>query len=85
MNIQGIAFNGSGKEMFRELTENMDDIFYCLDEHLHIIYWNRKAEIITGVEARDILHHSLYDFFPEMRNNIASKVFDKTIKTGISQ
>lgn len=80
MNIQGIAFNGNDAELFRALTENIDDIFYRLDAHLHGIYWNRKAEIITGVTAEDILHHFLCDFFPEMRDNIASKVFNQTIK-----
>jgi PAS domain S-box-containing protein len=85
MNIQGITYHGNGKDLFGELTENIDEIFYCLDKDLQVLYWNRHAEIITGVKARDILHHSLYDFFPGMQDEAASNAFQTTIKTGKSQ
>jgi len=85
MKPQGITYQGNGEELFRELTEKMDDIFYCLDEHLRVSYWNRQAEIITGVESDAVIGHSLYDFFPEMRDETAPSAFQKTIKTGKSQ
>jgi len=85
MKIQGITYHGSAKDLFGELTENMDEIFYCLDNDFRVLYWNRHAEIITGVKARDIIHHSLYNFFPGMEDGPATNVFLKTINTGKSQ
>lgn len=85
MNIQGIIYHGSANDLFVELTENMNEIFYCLDKDLRVLYWNRHAEIITGAKAGDITHHSFYDFFPGMQDEPVTKAFRKTIKTRKSQ
>jgi PAS domain S-box-containing protein len=85
MNIQGIIYHGSAKDLFGELTENTDEIFYCLNHKFQVLYWNRQAEIITGVKAGDILNHHLHDFFPAMQDGPATHAFLEAIKTGKSQ
>lgn len=45
---------------FKELFDHLEEGVYCVDEHRHIFYWNKKAEEITGYTAEDIIGNTCY-------------------------
>ncbi|MGE5637586.1 MAG: PAS domain S-box protein [Chloroflexota bacterium] len=51
---------------YRELYESFDEAFIAIDWELNIIHWNKAAERITTVLAKDALGKKIYEIMPEM-------------------
>lgn len=85
MKIQGITYKGNGEELFRELTESLNEIFYCLNSKLEVLYWNKRAEEFTGIPADEIQNHSLYEFFPKIQGEPVEETLLKAIESQIPQ
>jgi PAS domain S-box-containing protein len=65
------------EQNYRELYESFDEVFIATDWELTIIHWNKAAERITNVEAKDALGKKVYDVFPEMSSIDVTPFFDK--------
>ena len=54
------------EERYRELYESFDEAFIATDWEFSVIHWNKAAERITRVAAKDALGKKVYDVLPEM-------------------
>ena len=57
------------EENYRSLAESITDMFFGLDRNLCCTYWNRRAEQISGVTARDAVGRNIRDLFPTNLRN----------------
>lgn len=69
------------EEKYRELTESITDVFVELDSDLRYTYWNRAAEKLTGISAKDAIGKSFYDLFPKVRGKEVEKQYLETLRT----
>lgn len=54
------------EQSYRELYESFDEAFIATDWELNVIHWNKAAERITTVSAKDALGKKIYAVLPEM-------------------
>lgn len=54
------------EQSYRELYESFEEAFNATDWELSVIHWNKAAEQITHVTAKDALGKKIYDVLPEM-------------------
>jgi len=54
------------EESYRELYESFDEAFMATDWEFNIIHWNKAAERVTTVAAKDALGKKIYEVLPEM-------------------
>lgn len=52
------------EEKYRELGESISDIFFGLDPDLHVTYWNKASEILTGIPRDDAAGKSVTTVIP---------------------
>ena len=55
-------------EKYSDLYEDFDEAFIAVDWNLIIIHWNKAAERVTTIEAKDALGKKINDVLPEMMN-----------------
>ena len=55
-----------GEERYRELYESFDEAFIATDWEFTVIHWNKAAERVTKIAAKDALGKKVYDVLPEM-------------------
>jgi PAS domain S-box-containing protein len=55
-----------GEQSYRDLYESFGEAFIATDWELTIIHWNKAAERITRVPAKEALGKKVYDVLPEM-------------------
>ena len=55
-----------GEQSYRELYESFGEAFIATDWELNVIHWNKAAERITKVTAKDALGNKIYKVLPEM-------------------
>ncbi len=53
------------QERYRRITESITDVLILLDSKLRCTYWNKAAEMLTGISARAALSRPFYELFPE--------------------
>lgn len=53
---------------FRGLADSISDLFFTLDTDLKCTYWNRAAELLSGVSSREILSKSAGKVFSNGTN-----------------
>ena len=41
--------------LYKELLDGLDEAVYFVDRHRRVLYWNKAAELLTGIPAEDIL------------------------------
>jgi PAS domain S-box-containing protein len=73
------------EEIYRELADSINDIFFILDRDLKFIYWNKSAERLTGIPAKEAIRKSLYELFPEVKGTKADKIYRHVLKTKKAQ
>ncbi|GAK59950.1 two-component hybrid sensor and regulator [Candidatus Vecturithrix granuli] len=66
---------------YRELADSITDIFFALDNHLTITYWNKATEHLTGMPADKALGKPLYDIFPRIKETQVEAVYFKVKET----
>ena len=49
------------------ILESIDDAFFALDKNWIITYWNSVAEKISGNKKEDVVGHSIWEIYPELR------------------
>ncbi len=54
------------EQSYRELYDSFDEAFIATDWELNVIHWNKAAERVTKVTAKDALGKKVYDVLPEM-------------------
>ncbi|MGD6932799.1 MAG: PAS domain-containing protein [Candidatus Bathyarchaeia archaeon] len=54
------------EQSYRELYESFGEAFIATDWELTIIHWNKAAEAVTRIAAKDALGKKVYDVLPEM-------------------
>lgn len=55
------------EQKYRELYESVDEAFLVTDWELTVINWNKAAERVTTVPAKDALGKKIYEVLPEMQ------------------
>ena len=58
--------NNSRIQRYPDLYEDFDEAFIAVDWDLTIIHWNKAAERVTTVKAKDALKNKIYNVLPEM-------------------
>ncbi|MCW3999744.1 MAG: ATP-binding protein [Candidatus Bathyarchaeota archaeon] len=56
------------EQSYRELYESFGEGFIATDWELNVIHWNKAAERVTTVEAKDALGKKIYEVLPEMQS-----------------
>ena len=54
------------EQKYRELYESFDEAFIATDWEFNVIHWNKAAERVTTVPAKDALGKKIYEVLPEM-------------------
>ncbi len=54
------------EQSYRELYDSFGEAFIATDWELNVIHWNRAAERVTKMAAKDALGKKIYDVMPEM-------------------
>ncbi|WP_067072896.1 PAS domain S-box protein [Methanoculleus horonobensis] len=70
------------EDRYRELTENVSDAFLALDRDGRVISWNRTAARLSGRPMEEAVGKSIYDLFPELRNDEVVEFFREIVTTG---
>lgn len=65
---------------YRELADNIDDIFFGLDTELRYTYWNKASEELTGISAQQALGKPLWEIFPETRGSPLENIYRQAIR-----
>lgn len=55
-----------GEQQYRELYESFDEAFIVTDWELNVRNWNKAAERVTTIPAKDALGKKVYEVLPEM-------------------
>ncbi len=71
----------SERDFSTTVIETLPGIFYCCDENLQILRWNRNFERVTGYTAEEISRLSALDLFTGTERNLVAlrirEVFEK--------
>lgn len=76
------------KEYNRRLTtllERIGEGFVALDEEGRVIYWNQKAELISGKSRDEVLARIIWECYPEMATPEFCSFYNKAIEEQIHQ
>jgi PAS domain S-box-containing protein len=65
---------------YKELYESFGEAFIATDWEFNVIHWNKAAERVTTVKARDALGKKVYNVLPEMMNVDVSPYFEALSK-----
>ena len=74
------AANQSLKEK-NAILESIDDAFFALDKNWIITYWNSVAEKISGNKKEDIIGHSLWEVYPELKGTTFEQGYQEAFDT----
>ncbi len=69
------------REYYQELTANISDAFITLDREGRIISRNRAAARLSG-NPEEVLGKSIYDAYPDLRNETIIGLFREVLETG---
>ncbi len=64
------------EQSYRELYESFGEAFIATDWELNVIHWNKAAETVTRVAAKDALCKKIYDVLPEMMSVEVTPYFE---------
>ena len=65
-----------GEQNYRELYESFGEVFIAADWELNVIHWNKAAERVTRVPAKDALGKKVYEVLPEMMTEEVTPYFE---------
>ena len=68
------------EQNYRELYESFGEAFMATDWELNVIHWNKAAERITRIKAKDALEKKIYEVLPEMISVDVTSYFDALVK-----
>jgi PAS domain S-box-containing protein len=71
----------ASEAQFRDLAGSIPDIYFAIDHESRIIYWNKAAEELSCVAAKDILGKRGSMLFPEYLGTYPDQVLDEVLKT----
>jgi PAS domain S-box-containing protein len=71
----------ASEEKFRDLAGSITDIYFAIDQESRITYWNKAAEALSGVAAKDIIGEHGSKLFPEYLGTYADHVLDEALQT----
>ncbi|MFA5366075.1 MAG: ATP-binding protein [Candidatus Bathyarchaeia archaeon] len=64
------------EQSYRELYDSFGEAFIATDWELNVIHWNKAAERVTNVKAKDALGKKVYDVLPEMASVDVTPYFE---------
>ena len=68
------------EQSFRELYESFGEAFIATDWELNVIHWNKVAERVTRVTAKDALGKKIYNVLPEMASVDVTSYYETLVK-----
>ena len=68
------------EQSYRELYESFGEAFIATDWELKVIHWNKAAEQITNIMAKDALGKQIYTVLPEMNSIEVTPYFESLQK-----
>ena len=85
-----------GRDLFRKLMRGREELFLALvdaapeaiivvDEHMHIIFWNKGAEAIYGYTEDEIVGENAVMLLPEQKRASEQFQFDECRMAATSQ
>lgn len=78
-------FLKESEKKYRELTENLDAIFISVDNELNVEFWNKKAELVSGLQLKDIKGKNFFELLPLFNTKETIERVSKLKNDGISQ
>ncbi len=64
------------EQSYRELYDSFGEAFIATDWELNVIHWNKAAERVTTIKAKDALGKKVYDVLPEMASVDVTPYFE---------
>jgi PAS domain S-box-containing protein len=55
----------ASRQKLKDIVESLGDGFFALDREWRITYWNRKAELITGMDRQALLGINFWALYPK--------------------
>lgn len=69
------------KTRYRELGDSITDMFFALDAKLRCTYWNKAAENLTGIAAKDAIGRRIKEIFPGLPDTEAEHGYLEAVRT----
>lgn len=66
-----------------QLLERVTDGFIGIDRMMRITYWNKAAEVISGLPAKKMIGHVLWDVLPEPTLSVARKHYETIVQSTV--
>jgi PAS domain S-box-containing protein len=66
---------------YREIGDNITDLFFALDKQLRCTYWNKAVQNLTGFSSREALGRPLSQLFPEIRGTETEQEYALAVRT----
>jgi PAS domain S-box-containing protein len=63
------------QQKLKQLLDRITDGFIGLDENLKITFWNKAAEMISGLPAEQLIGQLLWDVLPEPTLSVAKEFY----------
>lgn len=67
----------------KNILESLGDGFIAMNRNWNIIYWNRKAEAITGKKREDVLGVNVWEVFPDAVNTHVYHNYYKALQDNV--
>jgi PAS domain S-box-containing protein len=64
-----------------ELLNSISDSYFAMDDQYTITYWNRAAEIGTGLRAPEVVGKNVYEIFPQARHATLGEKYRLAMET----
>ncbi|RYZ00026.1 MAG: PAS domain-containing sensor histidine kinase [Chitinophagaceae bacterium] len=66
-------------ESMLEVLEQMQDGFITLNREGRVLYWNRQAELLTGIGRQRALGYPIFELFPSLRATPFYEIFEELL------
>lgn len=66
---------------YESILESISGGFFAMDSQYVVTYWNRAAEVGTGLAAGDVLGKNVFDIFPNARGAYLGEQYRQAMET----
>ena len=71
----------SDQVRYESILESISGGFFAMNARYEITYWNRAAEMGTGLRAGDVLGRNVFDVFPNARDAVLGEKYRLAMET----
>ncbi|MDI6644368.1 MAG: PAS domain S-box protein, partial [Methanobacteriaceae archaeon] len=65
---------------YKQLFNNINDIFIELDSEMNVLFWNKAAEELTRIDSKHALGEHVFKLLPNLKDSELMEIFDKALK-----